>query len=287
MQDGDIEKRKEDLQKCIDSSKAKRDTLNKKTKELREKGDELNAQVKKNRKEGVAHKKRRDDINKRVANIKKKREELHKQYRDAQKKIRKLRMNLFSKDEDSLDDLEKEIDKLEFKQMTQQLNKREEEKLVEHLLDVYEKLRKSKEKIENYPDLQDAIKEKERVKEKADKEHKKIEKLSSQAQEEHSQMIESFKKSDELWKNLNKIQKEFVLTRLDADKAHKEVVEYIKEFRETEEKISERKRKEKIAEKRKERDEVQKKADEIFERFKKGEKLSTEDLMVLQKAGLI
>ena len=32
---------------------------------------------------------------------------------------------------------------------------------------------------------------------------------------------------------------------------------------------------------------AQKEADEIFERFKRGEKLSTEDLMALQKAGLI
>jgi uncharacterized coiled-coil DUF342 family protein len=30
-----------------------------------------------------------------------------------------------------------------------------------------------------------------------------------------------------------------------------------------------------------------KEANEIFERFRKGEKLSTEDLMALQKAGLI
>ena len=32
---------------------------------------------------------------------------------------------------------------------------------------------------------------------------------------------------------------------------------------------------------------TQKQANEIFERFKRGEKLSTEDLMILQKAGLL
>jgi uncharacterized coiled-coil DUF342 family protein len=32
---------------------------------------------------------------------------------------------------------------------------------------------------------------------------------------------------------------------------------------------------------------MHKEASDIFERFKKGEKLSTEDLMTLQKAGLI
>ena len=32
---------------------------------------------------------------------------------------------------------------------------------------------------------------------------------------------------------------------------------------------------------------AQKQADDIFEKFKRGEKLSTEDLMILQKAGLL
>ena len=37
----------------------------------------------------------------------------------------------------------------------------------------------------------------------------------------------------------------------------------------------------------KEKDVIMKKADEIYQKFKKGEKLSTEDLLLLQKAGLI
>jgi uncharacterized coiled-coil DUF342 family protein len=32
---------------------------------------------------------------------------------------------------------------------------------------------------------------------------------------------------------------------------------------------------------------IKKEANEIFERFKRGEKLSTEDILLLQKAGLI
>jgi uncharacterized coiled-coil DUF342 family protein len=40
-------------------------------------------------------------------------------------------------------------------------------------------------------------------------------------------------------------------------------------------------------EKEKEKDAIMRKADEIYQRFKKGEKLSTEDLLLLQKAGLI
>jgi uncharacterized coiled-coil DUF342 family protein len=38
---------------------------------------------------------------------------------------------------------------------------------------------------------------------------------------------------------------------------------------------------------KKEKDDLTKKADDIYEKFKRGEKLSTEDLLLLQKAGLI
>ncbi len=47
------------------------------------------------------------------------------------------------------------------------------------------------------------------------------------------------------------------------------------------------KEKEKVDKIQKERTAIQKKADDVYERFKKGEKLSTEDFMLLQKAGLI
>ena len=39
--------------------------------------------------------------------------------------------------------------------------------------------------------------------------------------------------------------------------------------------------------KREEKKEIKKKAEEIYKKFKNGEPLTTEDLMILQKAGLL
>ncbi|MDH7506613.1 MAG: phosphoserine phosphatase, partial [Candidatus Thermoplasmatota archaeon] len=107
------------------------------------------------------------------------------------------------------------------------------------------------------------------------------------AQEEHEYMIELIKQLDNLTKKVNNIQETIVLTKIEADYVHKEFIECVDKIHDLERQISsthERKRKTKKSE---ELTIAQKEANEIFEKFKRGEKLSTEDLMTLQKAGLI
>jgi uncharacterized coiled-coil DUF342 family protein len=100
-------------------------------------------------------------------------------------------------------------------------------------------------------------------------------------------MITLIKQLDNLVKKVNEIQETIVLTKIEADNVHREFIEHVDKIHDLERQISsvhETKRK-----KKKDADATiaQKEATEIFERFKRGEKLSTEDLMALQKAGLI
>ena len=137
------------------------------------------------------------------------------------------------------------------------------------------------------PELKEAMDKKRQTKEKGDKEHQKVKELADRAQDEHLKMIEAFNKSDELYKQLKEVLNQYVLARLDADKAHKKLVTYVKEIREAEDEMSTLKKEEKAEEIREKRTVIQQKADDVYNRFKKGEKLSTEDFMLLQKAGLI
>ena len=155
------------------------------------------------------------------------------------------------------------------------------------IIKLNEKIKERQKILEKTPELKEILEKERLIKEKGDKEHVKVRELADKAQEEHLRMMECFNKSDELYKELKKIQKEYVMARLDADKAHKKFVSYIKEIREIEEQMESMKKKEKVDKIQKERTAIQKKADDVYERFKKGEKLSTEDFMLLQKAGLI
>ncbi|KAA0002252.1 MAG: hypothetical protein FE048_04200 [Thermoplasmata archaeon] len=282
----ELQKKREEFREKIREAKEERERLNETTKELRKKRDEINAEIERYRKEGIRHREKRDEINKQVARAKKKRRELNKEYEILRKEISILKKK-YLPEKPPLDVLIKKRDELEFIQMTRQLSKKEEEELVEELSKLEREIRKREKILEQHPILKEKMEKEQLLKMKGDKEHQKVKELAERAQNEHLEMIECFNKSRKLFREIKKIQKEYILNKLDADKAHKRLVSYIKEIRKIEEQIDELRRKEKAAKIKIERDVIQKKADEVYERFKKGEKLSTEDLMLLQKAGLI
>ncbi|RLF41922.1 MAG: phosphoserine phosphatase, partial [Thermoplasmata archaeon] len=117
--------------------------------------------------------------------------------------------------------------------------------------------------------------------------HEVVEKLAERAQKEHEEMIALVNRLDNYIRRVNEIQEEIVNTKIRADDIHREFISYVDRIHELERKIvslqeasHRRKKSEKMSS-------LHKEANEIFERFKRGEKLSTEDLMMLQKAGLI
>ena len=100
-------------------------------------------------------------------------------------------------------------------------------------------------------------------------------------------MIEIIKQLDNLIKKVTSIQETIVETKIQADAVHKEFIECVDKIHDLERTISSTQEKKRKTKKVEEATTAQKEADEIFERFKRGEKLSTADLMTLQKAGLI
>ena len=75
--------------------------------------------------------------------------------------------------------------------------------------------------------------------------------------------------------------------QLMADEEHNQHVECIRQVHEFDKIITGLKQKKVSARKEKEEVSARLTADDIYERFKSGEKLSTEDLMALQKAGYL
>ena len=100
-------------------------------------------------------------------------------------------------------------------------------------------------------------------------------------------MIELLQQLDTMSSKTTQIQENIVMTKIEADKIHKEFITHVNTIHDLEKTISGM---EKEKDKKKKEVDVttaQKQADLIFEKFKRGEKLSTEDLMILQKAGLL
>jgi len=79
----------------------------------------------------------------------------------------------------------------------------------------------------------------------------------------------------------------FIKSKKEADQYHIKIGKIRKDIRDLEKIIKALKAKQAKSKEEREREELIKKARKIYEMFKKGEKLETEDILLLQRAGLI
>lgn len=278
---------KDDFQKKANELKEKRNQLHLKSKKLADDRDSLNSTVREMRNKISDHKKKRDELNERVKHAKEQRNKLNKSYSDIKKKIERLEKERASASGTNLNELRKQLRSLENEQMTQPMSPQKEKKIIEVISGIHTKIKDQENKLNKDPKLKKALEEEKIIKQKAEKQHDLVEKLATRAQEEHEGMMNLIKQLDNLVKKVNVIQENIVMTKIEADAVHKEFIECVDKIHDLERNISSTQEKKRKAKKAVEATYAQKEANEIFERFKRGEKLSTEDLMALQKAGLI
>jgi len=283
----DMISEKDKLQKKANELKEKRNKLHVKSKQLADERDKINQMIREMRNKISEHKKKRDELNERVKHAKEQRNQLNKSHSELKKKIEKLERERSSSLGANLNALKKQLRTLENEQMTQPMSPQKEKKLIEMISELHSKIKQQEDLLNKDPRLKNALQEEKILKQKAEKQHDLVEKLATRAQEEHESMMNLIKQLDTIVKKVNNIQETIVMTKIEADKVHKEFIEYVDKIHELERKISSAQQKKRKTEKAEEISSVQKEANEIFERFKRGEKLSTEDLMTLQKAGLI
>ena len=283
----DLTKNKDELQIKANELKEKRNQLHSKSKKLADERDDLNSKIRDLRNNISEHKKKRDELNERVKHAKEQRNQLNKSHSEIKKQIEQLEKERSSSLGSNLNVLKKQLRTLENEQMTQPMSPRKEKKLIETISELSKKIKEQEDVLNKDPRLKKAVGEEKIVKQKAEKQHELVEKLATRAQEEHEGMIEIIKQLDNMVKKVTSIQETIVETKIKADTVHKEFIECVDKIHEFERSITTTQEKKRKTKKAEESSTAQKEADEIFERFKRGEKLSTTDLMTLQKAGLI
>jgi len=283
----EIIKEKDELQIKANELKEKRNNLHEKSKKLADDRDSLNSQIRELRNKISSHKKKRDELNERVKHTKEQRNLFNKNHSETKKKIEELTREKSSSSGTNINILKKQLRSLETEQMTTAMSPQKEKKLIEQISDIHTKIKTQEDKLNKDPKLKKAIEEEKIIKQKAEKQHDIVEKLATRAQEEHENMMNLIKQLDNMIKKVNETQEKIVVTKIEADTVHKEFIDCVDKIHEYEREISSTKDKKRKTKRAEEETAVHKEANEIFERFKRGEKLSTEDLMTLQKAGLI
>lgn len=285
----DLDKKRMAINADAEEHKRLRDDLNKQTKEWVAKRDELNAKVRELVEEAGKHREARSDFNSKVQSAKDARSAANKEVAELSEKVNEMKKNMPARDKDqpSIKQLKRKYSELEKTQMTTVLSKEKEEALLKEIREVNAKIEEIEKVTDVSGDLHSLFASLKEARNKAEEQHKLVSEYAEKAQIEHDTMLSLYEQADKLRNEADEAQKKFIECKKAADEEHKKHIESIKMYHETDNAVAAIRNKQKSVRKKKTDMDTKKAADDIFARFKNGEKLSTEDLMALQKSGYL
>jgi len=282
---GDLEEKRARHNADAEKHKRLRDELNEKTREWAEKRDDLNGQVRKIIEEANGRRENRDKLNAEVRAAKAGRDEWNRKFNDLSEKAMTLRREKMPKSGLSIRKFKAELRALEKKHMTSVLTAAKEKALMKEMSQLDAKIKEMEREIEQFSEVKQAEKDAREAKDQAESFHRNVSEMAEKAQIEHDAMLKLYEEADKLRKEADAAQEKFIETKLAADEEHREHIEHIRQVHDFDKIISGIRDKTKKARKEKDETSAKKEAEEIFDKFKSGEKLSTDDIMILQKSG--
>ena len=266
-----VRKQKDEKEAEISKVADEREEFNKIAKEQRKIRDELNASLKENLNKAIEFRNERNEINKEVEAAKKARNE-------ANNKIKSLEWSSGKRDKIKIENEIKKIDKII---ETRVLDIKKENQLVKNANDLRKQL------MEIHED--ESVKtEAQELKKLSEEEHEKVIALSEKAQAAHEEMLTYFRKTDDIRTAADEAHKKFIEARKNASAKHEEFKAILSDIHVINKKLGSNKPKKRKNDNKssgganKNREEKER-AEEIFEKFKNGGKVSTEELLLLQK----
>ncbi|NOQ53341.1 MAG: hypothetical protein GQ558_01910, partial [Thermoplasmata archaeon] len=279
----DLERKRDRLNGMAEEHKFKRDRLNGITKQLAEERDSYNAQVRELVQAANEHRNNRNLLNTEVKDAKVIRDELNKKATEFNEVVTKLKRERQGETGGpNLSRMRNDRKALEFKAMTQVLSAEKEKELMVMIQRLNIQIDEQEKKMEESREIRTALQDSRKSKEEAEAQHRMVSDLARQAQTAHDTMIELYEKADDIRKKADDCQGRFIANKQLADAEHKSHIDLIRKVHDYDKFISGLRRRDRRA--RKDRQEKAQKqvAEDMMDRFKKGEKLSTEDLLSLQ-----
>lgn len=288
----DLEQRRNAANAEAELHRRKRDELNDKTKEWVQKRDALNGQVRQLVEEATKHRMGRDRLNDEVRRAKEERDRWNKAVTEFTEELSAVRRKKMPKGVVPMERLRRDIRALEFKQQTSVLTVDKERGVIEQIARVQAEIRKREKEMEQDAEMSTALRNLREARDKAEGFHKQVSELAEKAQAEHDTMVKLYEQGDALRREADGAQEEFIRTKMVADEEHRKHIEFIRQVHDYDKIIHGIRNKQYGRaglpfKGRREEVSVKREAELIFEKFKKGEKLSTEDLMALQKSGYL
>jgi phosphoserine phosphatase len=273
----ELEKKRGEANTKADAYRAKRDTLNSEVRALMDRRATLIRDMRDKSDAAWAKRNERDRLNDAVREAKKNREEWNQKVSHLTEQLHERRKTHdVKKGNVSLWRLLKD---LEFKHMTSSLSKEAEERLIGEMQRIQREIKSQEEKFRKDPEVLVLTKELDEAKVLAEKHHQEVEQSAASAQKNHEEMGHLYEEVDKLRRELDELQGKITTVKTASDEEHQHHIAAIEEVRDIEKLL--------FAAKRKAAGEAgteeAPKEDDLFARIKKGGKISTEDLLALQK----
>lgn len=260
------------------------------------KKEELNRDISKLIGEVKGSKTNRDEYRKQIQESKAKRDDLNKLIREKIGEFKKLdaeKKKVVQKHNIKGDPskIKEQIDFLETKIETEALSFDKEKSIMKEINELRKKLNEAGKVSDIWSKATKLSKEIDELKSQAEKFHKEVQSKAKESQGKHEAVIETSKEIDELKKQEEEAFKKFVELKKKFNEVNDKLQEKLIEMSKINEELGNtreaREREARFArenKKRKEGNELMRKKELVQEKIRKGEKLTTEDFLVLQGA---
>ena len=280
----DLRKLRKDYHHKAEELRGKRDELNLKSQTHASERNDLNVKAKEHMDEVHLHRDRRNGLNVEVGQIRDERREITNEVNKLKDNFLRLKRKRFSgRNLPPISRLRKQIQELEIKQMTTPLTTDKERALVEEISSLQNKIKEHDELIETDTDVLDArnlFREQEKKRRELSKE---MQKKRQEAQVSHHAMKDSLRINRSTRRKADASQRLFVKAKEKADEVHNEYIEYLRGMQEIDRMTASQGKSGSVADQKA----SAASAEDLFAKFLAGEKLSTEQLMIIQKAGML
>jgi len=279
----ELERKRAESNAKADESRARRDRLNAEARSTAETRSRILDELHDKSAEAQEHRRLRDTFNMQVREEKRLREEWNHRLQELGDKVQELKRNRQPRPGAvPVWRLRKELKELEFRHMTTALTGEQEKRLIEEMKRLEAGIREQEEQLRQDPEVEQTLREFTEARTEAETHHAAVGKLAEDAQREHEAMVGLYESVDALRRQADEVQAHLLEVKAQADEAHRAHIAAIEEVRDLE-KMLYAARGGRAPQTWGEAEPP--KEEDFLARLKKGEKVSTEDLLELQKSG--
>jgi len=280
----ELEERRAEIIKKAEEYKVRRTELNSEASKWSELRDELNGRIKEAVEKAKGFKQQREEYEKLISSKKTKRGELNRKASSYYSMVEKQRRRSDIQSIQAFERLRERIAELELRQQVEVLSKDKEKKLVARITELRREFDRMEKELEKDKKLTELLKKAQKYRVESDKYHEEVINLVKQSHECHDKMVKCFKEADRIREKADDAHRLFLEAQKEADEAHKRYIRYLRDMKDFDRVIGGLRRKIREDWGFRERMEARKKAKGIYDKFREGEKISTEDLLLLQRS---